>query len=176
MGVNASQITSLTVVYSDVYSGVDQRKHQSSASLAFVRGIHRGPMNFPHKWPVTQKMFPFDDVIMWYWQMYQPEINTDLNPSWNNECSSINSVHICTLNLLYYLFVFIEMYLLNSWGAHKPSEVSCPFCYFIYCFALCLMVKLSSYFNVPLYVYTYCAYSCKTTNKDFENKIRLNRH
>ena len=37
----ASQITSLTVVYSIAYSGVDQRKHQSSASLAFVRGIHR---------------------------------------------------------------------------------------------------------------------------------------
>ena len=37
----ASQITSLTVVYSIVYSGIDQRKHQSSSSLAFVRGIHR---------------------------------------------------------------------------------------------------------------------------------------
>ena len=42
----------------------DQRKHQSSDSLAFVRGIHRGPLNSPHKWPVTPKMFPFDDVIM----------------------------------------------------------------------------------------------------------------
>ena len=60
----ASQITSLTVVYSIVYSGVNQRKHQSSASLAFVWEIHRGPVNFPHKWPVTRKMFPFDDVIM----------------------------------------------------------------------------------------------------------------
>ena len=59
-----SQITSLTIVYSAVYSGEDQRKHQSSASLAFVRGIHRGPVNSPHKWPVTRKMFPFDDVIM----------------------------------------------------------------------------------------------------------------
>ena len=40
------------------------KKHQSSASLSFVRGIHRGPVNSPHKWPVTRKMFPFDDVIM----------------------------------------------------------------------------------------------------------------
>ena len=40
------------------------KKHQSSASLAFVREIHRGPVNFPHKWPVTRKMFPFDNVIM----------------------------------------------------------------------------------------------------------------
>ena len=63
MGAIASQITSLTIVYSIVYSDVDQRKHQSSASLAFVRGIHRGPVNSPHKWPVTRKMFPFDDVI-----------------------------------------------------------------------------------------------------------------
>ena len=60
----ASQITSLPVVCSIVYSDVNQRKHQSSASLAFVREIHRGPVNFPHKWPVTRKMFPFDDVIM----------------------------------------------------------------------------------------------------------------
>ena len=65
MTMLASQITSLTVVYSIVYSGVNQRKHQSSASLAFVREIHRGPVNFPHKWPVTRKMFPFDDVIMY---------------------------------------------------------------------------------------------------------------
>ena len=64
MGTMTSQITSITIVYSAVYSGGDQRKHQSSASLVFVRGIHRRPVNFPHKWPVTRKMFPFDDVIM----------------------------------------------------------------------------------------------------------------
>ena len=64
MGAIASQITSLTIIYSIVYSDADQRKHQSSASLAFVWGIHRGPVNFPHKWPVKRKMFPFDDVIM----------------------------------------------------------------------------------------------------------------
>ena len=64
MGAIASQITSLTIVYSIVYSDADQRKHQRTASLAFVQAIHRGPVNSPHKWPVTQKMFPFDDVIM----------------------------------------------------------------------------------------------------------------
>ena len=64
MGPIASQITSFTIVYSIVYSDTDQRKHQSSSSLAFVRGIHRGPVNSPHKWPVTLKMFTFDDVIM----------------------------------------------------------------------------------------------------------------
>ena len=62
MGAMASQITSLTIVYSTVHSGTDQRKHQSSASLTFVQGIHRWPVNSPHKWPVTRKTFPFDDV------------------------------------------------------------------------------------------------------------------
>ena len=64
MRAMASQITSLAIVYSIVYSGADQRKHQSSASLAFVGGSHRWPGNSPHKGPVTRKMFPFDDVIM----------------------------------------------------------------------------------------------------------------
>ena len=64
MSTMASHITSLTIVYSTVYSGTDQRKYQSSASLTFVRGIHRWPVNSPRKGPVTRKMFPFDDVIM----------------------------------------------------------------------------------------------------------------
>ena len=64
IGGIASQLTSLMIVYSTVYSDADQRKHHSSVSLAFVSGIHRGPVNSPHEWPVTRKMFPFDDVIM----------------------------------------------------------------------------------------------------------------
>ena len=64
MSAMASQITSVWIVCSIVYSGADQRKHQSSASLAFVRGINRSPVDSPHKGPVTWKMFPFDDVIM----------------------------------------------------------------------------------------------------------------
>ena len=64
MSLKASQITSLTTVYSTVYSGADQKEHQSSASLAFVGGIHRSPVNSPHKGPVTRNVFPFDDIIM----------------------------------------------------------------------------------------------------------------
>ena len=64
MSSMASQITSLTIVYSAFYSRADQRKHQSSASLPFVWGIHRRPVNSPDKRPVTRKMFPFDDIIM----------------------------------------------------------------------------------------------------------------
>ena len=76
MGARASQITSLTIVYSAVYSDADQRKHQSSLSLVFLWG----PVNSPRKWPVTRKMFPFDDVIM----------------AWNiNKFSSVFSLQKC---------------------------------------------------------------------------------
>ena len=64
MGAMASQITSLTIVYYRLFKAQIQKKHPSSASLAFVMGIHRWPVNSPHKGPVARKMFPFDDVIM----------------------------------------------------------------------------------------------------------------
>ena len=68
MSAMTSQITSLKIVYSTVYSGANQRKYQISASLAFVWGIHRSPVNSPHRGPVTRKMFPFDDVIVYSWK------------------------------------------------------------------------------------------------------------
>ena len=64
MGAMASHFTSLTIVYSTVYSGADQSKHRSSASLAFVWGFHRRPVNSPHKCPLTREMLPLDDVII----------------------------------------------------------------------------------------------------------------
>ena len=64
MSAMASQITGIAITYKTVCSGTYQRKHQSSASLDFVRGIHRWPMNSPHNGPVKRKMFPFDDFIM----------------------------------------------------------------------------------------------------------------
>ena len=67
MGTIAFQITSLTIAYSTAYSGTDQREHQSSTSLAICAGNLPWPVNSPHKWPVTQKMFPFDDVIISQW-------------------------------------------------------------------------------------------------------------
>ena len=71
MGAMASHIISLTSVYSNFYSGADQRKHQSSAWLAFVREIHRWPVNSPDKWPITQKMIPFDDFINMFCRLSQ---------------------------------------------------------------------------------------------------------
>ena len=67
MGTMASQIISLAIVYTIIHSGTDQRKHQISTLLAFVWGIHRRLVNSLHKWPVTWKMFQFDDVsMMWF--------------------------------------------------------------------------------------------------------------
>ena len=93
MGTMTSQITSLTIVYSTVYSDADQWKHQSTASLALVRVIHRGPVNSPHKWPVTRKMFPFDDVIM-----VPKYINCGIYHF--NPCVRINLIYIFKLSYL----------------------------------------------------------------------------
>ena len=64
MSTTVSQIIGVWIVYSTVCSFANQRKHQSSATLAFVRGIDRWPVKSPHKGPVTRKVLPFDDVIM----------------------------------------------------------------------------------------------------------------
>ena len=72
MSAMASEITGVSIVCSTVCSGADQRKHQSSASLAFVRVIHRWPVDSPHKGPVTRKMGQFDDVIMFLCRQYLP--------------------------------------------------------------------------------------------------------
>ena len=64
IGAMASQTTGVSIVYAIVCSDADQRKHQSSASLALVGGNHQLPMNSPHKGPVTRRIFPFDNVIM----------------------------------------------------------------------------------------------------------------
>ena len=64
MSATASQITGVSIVWSPVCSGADQRKHQRFASLAFVTWNHRWPVDSPHKGAVTRKMFPFDNVIM----------------------------------------------------------------------------------------------------------------
>ena len=63
MGAMVSQITSLTTVYSTVYSGAENIKAPRHWPLCGP-WIHRGPVNAPYKWPVTRKMFPLDDVIM----------------------------------------------------------------------------------------------------------------
>ena len=94
MGAMASQITSLTIVYSTVYSGADQRKHQSSASLAFVRGIHRWPVNCPHKGPVSGICF---HLMTSLWPNF--------HLTWDTQhCISLES-H-CVLKAPHYIYTF----------------------------------------------------------------------
>ena len=61
MSAMAFQITGLTIVYSTVYSGADQRKHRSSASLAFVQGIQRCSGEFP-----AQMASNAENVSIWW--------------------------------------------------------------------------------------------------------------
>ena len=94
MSTMASQITSVSIVCSPVCSGADWRKYQSSTSLAFVRGIHWSPVNSQHKGPVTQKMFPFDDVIM---EIIFPSIVLHQSPLVANEANLFvyRTKHLC---------------------------------------------------------------------------------
>ena len=96
MGSMASEITSLTIVYSTVYTGTDKKNHQSSASLALVRGIHRWPVNSPHKWSVTRKMFPFDNAIIYgklfSIDLYRKKMESYLRSSARYHCLSPPSI------------------------------------------------------------------------------------
>ena len=85
MNAMASRIT-VSIVCLTIYSGADKRKHQGSASLAVVRAIHRWPVNSLHKVPVTRKMFPFDDVIMFWNNVYMSEcfISANLYTQFNS--------------------------------------------------------------------------------------------
>ena len=103
--VLASQITSLIIVHSTVYSDADQWKHQCSASLAFVQGIHRGPVNSPHKWPVTRKMFPFDDVIM-----YAMYFSSHIPHAWTVS-KNFNRYVIIITDIPYAIYI----YMVRSW-------------------------------------------------------------
>ena len=78
---DASHITGVSIVYSTVCSGADQRKQLNSAPLAFLWDIQMWPVNSPHKGPVTWKMFPFDDVIMRYeigFKRYGPRFSSGI--------------------------------------------------------------------------------------------------
>ena len=87
MGMITSEITSVTIVYSTVYSDADQRKHQSSASLAFVRGIHRWPVNSSHKWAATRKIFHLM-TSSWSRSWYCTCHDNNAAPKWIDESNN----------------------------------------------------------------------------------------
>ena len=110
MSAMASQITGVSIVYSAVCSGADQRK-RSSASLAFVKGIHRWQVGSPHKGSVTRKMFPFGDVSMhanWRkvdFHKWISSMNIELHPlQWrHNEHDGVSNhlPHDCLIRRLF---------------------------------------------------------------------------
>ena len=106
MSTMTSQISDTSIVCSTVCSGADQRKHQSSPSLAFVRGIHLSLVDSPHKGPVTWKVFPFGDVIMQI-SIHQLRLNISPNPSMHQH--------------------FISMCLDASLGGNVPDTLSGTF-------------------------------------------------
>ena len=115
MSTMASQFTSLTNVYSGVYSGVDQIKHQSSTSLIFVRGIHRWPVNSAYKDTVTWKMFPFDDVVMIWGDLFYGILIIKPSPFELHSASEMkhhctNSGHRCNQDR----FIVVEINVLRS--------------------------------------------------------------
>ena len=102
MGATAFQITSLTIVYSTVYSGADQRKHQSSVLLAFVCGIHRWPVNSRTNGQLRGKCFhlmtsscqtSIDVILLIRWKISE-EAMTDYAFTSNN-FYNINVVDFC---------------------------------------------------------------------------------
>ena len=90
------------------YSSEDQRKHKSSAPLTFVRGIHRTPVNSPQKWPVTWKMFPFDDVIMTNIVSYQFLPQTPTKCPHHFMCSNITPLYMVIFDVgVYSILIYI---------------------------------------------------------------------
>ena len=150
----AYQITSLTIVYSTVYSGTDQRKHQSSASLAFVRGIHRWAVTGDrHKRPVTRKKLPFHDVILhqtlhWYhphrramgcfvvhgqYSGKKPALYRDSNLSHtyknvckNRVCYILYVWHVCAYLIFHMIFITNEPHETNITNTGTPFSAVRP--------------------------------------------------
>ena len=121
MGTIASQITSLKSVYSTIYSGADQRKHQSSASLAFVRGIHRWSMNSPHKWPATRIFIPFDDVNM----VHNTTCKMRFGARWRMYFISLQQIRPVASLWLYSaacIIVFFNCFMSSAWDCRLVSS------------------------------------------------------
>ena len=122
MCTTESQITSVSFVCSTVRLGADQRKHQSSAPLAFVRGIHQWPVASLHKRPITRKMFPRDGVIMpWHDGLSDKTVAICVNYIWNHVISRQQNEGVFTpcfsaANIQGAQIVFQSFYFVNSYS------------------------------------------------------------
>ena len=102
MSTITSQITSLTIFCSTVFSSTNQRKYQSSASLAFVRGIHRSPVNFSHRRDSNAE----NDSIWW-----RHHANTKIMPDFSNEQFPLYSLTLVSNHLPENLYLLISVYM-----------------------------------------------------------------
>ena len=102
MSTIASQITSLAIVYSTVYSDADQRKHKSSASLAFVRGI---PGEFP-----AQRASNAENVSIWWHHHVR------------NKDRSRKNINTYKMYLLYLRKIYHSP--LTHWGRDNMAAIS----------------------------------------------------
>ena len=107
----ASEISSVSIVYSTVCSGAYQREYQSFASLALVRGTRRWPVNSPHKGPVTRKMFPFDDVIILFY-------------SWGLCSEGIRETCILNTHLMKSRLFILSVFVVQSFWKYQCTHCS----------------------------------------------------
>ena len=118
MSAMVSQITSLTIVYPSVYSGAE--KHQSSASLAFARGIHRWPVNYP-----AQKASNAETASIWWRHhgIYTARVWSSQVLAVHNgfHCESVSSSHNNTrrylLSVTFDLRVYWDSLSCISWSS-----------------------------------------------------------
>ena len=103
------------------------KKTSNSASLAFARGIQRWPVNSRHKWPVTRKMFPFDDVIMYFFSRVQYHA-VDL---WNLLSDVIKIFHVANISNVIYVkkiqwifFTILTQEMPQVTGVAKRSQIA----------------------------------------------------
>ena len=112
MSAMASEITSLTIVYSTTYSRRRSKKTSKLRVTGLVRRIHWWLVNSPHKGPVTRKMFPIDDVIM----LMIP----------NKILSAVGLKHLSNLNVFNFVLMCKEKLspsiTLTSIGNHKEKQ------------------------------------------------------
>ena len=126
MSAMASQITGVSIVCSAVCSGVHQRKHQSSVSLAIVSGIHWWSVDSRHKGPVTRKMFPFDDVFMRLHYICTCSLYIQVTQIFFRRQSAIYSIstQLCAKSTLLSHMILINVYLNFSidFGFHQMLQ------------------------------------------------------
>ena len=115
MGAVASIITSLTIVFSIVYSGADQRKHQSSVSLAFVRGIHRWPDEFP-----VQMASNAEYVSIW-WRQHKSDNLLDVIPH-PDQLRKI--YHIIWMTYAHFKVIWMRQQISNLHNSQWPFSAS----------------------------------------------------